>query len=238
MEKKTIITLIGGLTLSLAAVVAGTLSYNLLKQDTSITNGDNTSYTLKIDKDNGGVVSGSYVTTATDYKVKTTLGNELTLQYVNGMAPGSTASSGCIIQVKKSSGYIYNSSAISNITSISVSYTSSAKPTLTYGDVTKPTSNSQTIEKNTAINISTSGVNYFKLAAGANALYLESITITYSCTPQIPTVTGITATDANDTYNLGDIYKTSNALTVVANISNGSTETLEYDATGESGYTL
>ena len=102
------------------------------------------------------------------------------------------------IQVKASSGVLYNSTAMpGKITNITITHTGTGRATkVYYGTSAQPTTNENSFSG--SCNIDVSGNNtYFKITRGSNAAYWSSVEITYETAPASACTVTFTKTDGS-----------------------------------------
>ena len=193
-------------------------------------NGDTNSYTLTLNGSNGQLANNASYPTAetTNSTATTTSGNKI--QIINKYcAVFSGTYSSIYAQLKKSSGYFYNSDVtdttndiypLTNITSITATFSGTA-PTLYLGTSANPSTNSQTLVSGSAVSVS--DTNFFKVAASSSGVcYLTSLSITYGCVAVTPVLQSVSIADSNTSYAIGTTYSVANGLTVTGIYNTGS----------------
>lgn len=166
-----LICLISMAVLSLASLAAFA-SLDLYEMDAATT-----SYTLTLDKNNGGFSNTSYPTGSKETSTaKTSSGNPFSLTYQDVMK--SSDSTYSFAQMKKTTGFLYSTYGVVGLTSITVTFKTSDFLYLSTSDSASFSSEKEKLTSGIPVSVSK---NYFKLLSGANAVYLSSIVLNYTC---------------------------------------------------------
>lgn len=128
------------------------------------------------------------------------------------------------LQLKGSSGKVYNTTAINGLLSMTINYTSSTKLKAYFGSTINPTTSSFEIVSGTTYDLTSYSNNtYLAIGTGEEYATISSISITYSCVPATAaTLTNLEIESLPDktTYAVGDALNTS-GLIINAIYNNG-----------------
>ena len=131
------------------------------------------------------------------------------------------------LQLKSSTGKVYNETAINGLISLSVSYVSDTNLIASFGDEINPSTSSFDIVSGQTYYLSEYAQNtYLSIKTGSSDAKISEIKITYSCIPvEQTTITSlnITSLPHKTTYVVGDTLDTT-GLVITANYSNGSSK--------------
>lgn len=177
--KKKIFGSIIALTFISASVLLGV---SAIGNGSYLSNASTDTYTLTLNKNNS-YCEGSYSDDETTFDVNTNNGNPITFGYVKGMKPTVAAGQGnenTFIQLSKTTGKFYNIDAITGIKSVKVTYYSSEKVTMYFGNMSCPITNGIALES--GVEYSVNNYSYFNFTQHSKALYIDEIVLTYYCT--------------------------------------------------------
>lgn len=163
-----------GLSLSALVVSLFAIASTLSSQNGFGTTG---TYTLTLSETNGPI-SGSYSSsTKINSNARTTSGEPFSVSYSNCM--GSAESGYKYAQLKSSSGSLYSTYGVRGLLTVSVTYKNagSDSPKL-YFSSSSSFSSYSSLSSGTVYEATG---DYFKVAAGGNAIYISTIVLTYSC---------------------------------------------------------
>lgn len=206
-KKKKIVLLLTSFTTMLAVTLVALFSTRDYSSTSLIATNE---YSVTLSSSNGGGGFPSSYGSGVNENIHTTKGNKISFTYNNVK---STSNKFCTVG---SGGYLYNSTEITGLESVNVTFSGgslslySSKSTTFSGDATSLSSGS-------TISISPN-FNYFKLVASGETA-INSITILYTCAtrPEISEVTDIiTASDLAATkaeyVDFSDVKKSSDAV--------------------------
>lgn len=129
------------------------------------------------------------------------------------------------LQLKASTGKVYNTTAINGLTSLSITYSSSADLTVYFGKSSNPSTSPLTVKSGQLYDLSSYATNtYLSIRTGNEYALISEIKITYSCIPvDAPTLTSLNVTSLPNktTYVVGNTLDTT-GLVITANYSDGS----------------
>lgn len=131
------------------------------------------------------------------------------------------------LQLKASTGKVYNETAINGLISLSVSYVSDTNLIASFGNEVNPSTSSFDIVSGQTYSLSEYAQNtYLSIKTGSSYAKISEIKITYSCIPvEQTTLTSlnITSLPHKTTYVVGNTLDTT-GLVITANYSNGSSK--------------
>lgn len=179
-------------------VMSNAKPFNLLKADNE--------YTLTLNYSNGGSSFGNSYSSSenTNTAARTTSGYEIDFKYYNAKSVSSYYVD--LSGTSSGAGYIYNSTRISGIESITVSFSGSL--TLYISDTSSFGSTGTSITSGSKVDIE--AANFFKLLnTSSSATQIQSIVVTYSCVAA-SSATYTMSIDSSDTGN-NDVHWTSSS---------------------------
>ncbi len=131
------------------------------------------------------------------------------------------------LQLKASTGKVYNETAINGLISLSVSYSSTTNLVASFGNEINPSTSSFNIVSGQTYSLTEYAQNtYLSIKTGSSYAKISEIKITYSCIPvEQTTLTSlnITSLPYKTTYVVGNKLDTA-GLVITANYSNGSSK--------------
>ena len=204
-QKKLILLLSTLTTMATVAMAALFSSFNPISVLQTLHAG--TDFTLTLSNSNGGTGFSSSYGSGVNNNAKTSKGNVIAFTYNNVK---STSNKYCTIA---NGGYLYNSTVITGLESVNVSFTGgtlslySSKTTTFSGDPVAVTNNSD-------ISISPN-FDYFKLVASAETV-INSVTILYTCAPR-PEISQVT-----DSITAADLAATTTQYTEFSGVKKSS----------------
>lgn len=216
LRKYLIATLLGVAVLTTTYFVRNEFSFNA--------RGENTTYTIQFSDLKNKIATGTYNPSGYDGTgtVTTELGNNLNFDFV-GLRNDAT-----IWQTINANGYITNKTRISGMSSLVVNKKDTNCNIKVYWSDSTSFIESRSIvfDQSSPLQVETTfdgfKPNYFKLLAiGAAASSIESMTLTFSCMPEYPTVLA-ESTDIERGYTTGSgIYQVGVNVTVDATANSG-----------------